>query len=192
VKTSKDLIPCQSTSGATARICAESTVKKAPAGGRTYRAVRHGKGAKRHRRCSCEVSATPRPCLRSAERLVRKSSTGRVGSGAVLHFTTMSGGSMTDTGPSCPKGGRALLSRHSVDLLQRRQSARCSLSHAKKPDVGTPPPWAAPRSPRFPTRSLISWESRSPVHARLHALRHSLRRVAERTFEYSLFTQHPP
>jgi hypothetical protein len=29
---------------------------------------------------------------------------------------------MTDTGPSCPKGSCALLSRHSVDLLQRRQS----------------------------------------------------------------------
>jgi hypothetical protein len=43
-------------------------------------------------------------------------------SGTVLHFTAMSGGSMTDTGPSCPNGSCALLSRHSVDLLQRRQS----------------------------------------------------------------------
>ena len=42
------------------------------------------------------------------------------GSGTGLHFTAMSGGSMTDTGPSCPNGSCALLSRHSVDLLQRR------------------------------------------------------------------------
>jgi hypothetical protein len=34
----------------------------------------------------------------------------------------MSGGSMTDTGPSCLNGSCAPLSRHSVDLLQRRQS----------------------------------------------------------------------
>jgi hypothetical protein len=47
---------------------------------------------------------------------------GRLGSGTVLHFTAMSGGSMTDTGPSCPNGSCALLSRHSVDFLQRRQS----------------------------------------------------------------------
>jgi len=32
---------------------------------------------------------------------------------------------MPDTGPSCPNGGCALLSRHSVNLLQCRQSTRC-------------------------------------------------------------------
>jgi hypothetical protein len=48
-----------------------------------------------------------------------------LGSGTVLHFTAMSGGSMTDTGPSRPNGSCALLSRHSVDLLQRRQSTLC-------------------------------------------------------------------
>jgi len=46
----------------------------------------------------------------------------RVGSGTVFHFTAMSGSSMTDTGASCPIGSCALLSRHSVDLFQRRQS----------------------------------------------------------------------
>jgi hypothetical protein len=49
-----------------------------------------------------------------------------VGSGTVLHFSAMSGGSMTDTGPSCPNASCALLSRHSVDLLQRRQSTQSS------------------------------------------------------------------
>jgi hypothetical protein len=34
----------------------------------------------------------------------------------------MSGGSMTDTGRSCPNGSCAPLSRHSVDLPQCRQS----------------------------------------------------------------------
>lgn len=34
-----------------------------------------------------------------------------LGSGTVLHFTAMSGGSMSDTGPSCPNGSCALLSR---------------------------------------------------------------------------------
>src|SRR2546430_559015 len=46
----------------------------------------------------------------------------RRGSGTVLHFAAMSDGSMTNTGPSCPNGGCAPLSRHSVDLLQRRHS----------------------------------------------------------------------
>ena len=48
------------------------------------------------------------------------------GSGTVLYFTVMSGGSITDTGPSCRNGSCALLSRHSVDLLQRRQSTLSS------------------------------------------------------------------
>jgi hypothetical protein len=53
-------------------------------------------------------------------------------SGTILHFTAMSGGSMTDTGPSCPNGSCALLSRRSVDLLQRWQSTltgRCAKHH---------------------------------------------------------------
>jgi hypothetical protein len=47
------------------------------------------------------------------------------GSGTVLHFAAMSGGSMTDTGPSCPSGSCAPLSRHSVDLPQRQHSTHC-------------------------------------------------------------------
>jgi hypothetical protein len=43
-------------------------------------------------------------------------SNGGNGSGTVLHFAAMSGGSMTDTGPSCPNGSCAPLSRHSVDF----------------------------------------------------------------------------
>jgi hypothetical protein len=49
-------------------------------------------------------------------------SNGWSGSGTVLYFTAMSGDSITDTGLSCRNGTCALLSRPSVDLLQRRQS----------------------------------------------------------------------
>jgi hypothetical protein len=62
-------------------------------------------------------------------------SKGWKGSGMVLHFAAMSGGSMTDTGPSCPNGSCAPLSRHSVDLLQRRQSTL--LGHTPD-DAGRP------------------------------------------------------
>jgi hypothetical protein len=57
------------------------------------------------------------------------------GSGTVLRFAAMSGGSMTDTGPSCLNGSCAPLSRHSVDLLQRRQSTHTCRSNPRKADA---------------------------------------------------------
>ena len=77
------------------------------------------------KRSACRVLIEPNQ-LRIGERLLLSRCNDCSGSGTVLHFTAMSGGSMTDTGPSCPNCSCALLSRHSVDLLQRRQSTPSS------------------------------------------------------------------
>jgi len=70
----------------------------------------------------------------------------------------MSDGSMINTGPSCPNGGCAPLSRHSVDLLQRRHSTRSRhwLQRQAAIETGLKLPSRSPLSgPVFRLRSLL-------------------------------------